>query len=139
MHLKERRRLERFDLALPASVEVVKSGTGTSSLSLETQNVCSGGAYFTTPQSLPEGTEIRIRLVLPLEKLHQLKETSHARIQVTGKVLRTESSGMSVVFNSDYQIHPYNRETDPETIHPAERIHPAPDDGSFKIDKGEYR
>jgi len=61
-----------------------------------------------TTQPLPEGTEVKIDLVLPLDKLRKLeKGVKHAYIKVRGTVLRTESTGMAICFDEDYQIRPW--------------------------------
>lgn len=101
----ERRRLERFDLVMPAVIELINERQDERMIHLLTTNICSGGAYFHTNQPLPEGTQVKIDLVLPLENLVKLKkEHKKAFIKVTGKVLRTESEGMVICFDKDYQI-----------------------------------
>jgi len=105
----EKRRLERFDLSVPAKIRPVVSGRKRNVIHLLTSDVCAGGAFFHTDQPLPEGTEVRIELVLSLEKLRQLmkEDSCHAHIKVTGRVLRSESKGMAVCFDKDYEIRPY--------------------------------
>lgn len=103
--MKERRKLERFDLELLGRVEFINETHKEEMLNLLTCNVCSGGAYFSTSQLLPEGTRVKIDLVLPLDKLTRLKdEFRHAYIKVTGRVLRSESGGMAICFDEDYEI-----------------------------------
>ena len=103
--MKERRRLERFDLKIPATVEFMNLEHKEKILNLLTSNICSGGAYFDTTQPLPEGTQVKIDLVLPLDKLKKLKdEYKQAYIKVTGRVLRSESEAMAICFDEDYQI-----------------------------------
>lgn len=103
--MAEKRRLERFDLVIPAAIELLNDPHPERTLKLLTTNICSGGAYFHTNQPLPEGTEVKLDLVLPLEHLMNLKkEYKKAFIKVTGKVLRTESGGMAICFDKDYQI-----------------------------------
>jgi len=103
--MAEKRMLERFDLVLPAAIELLHEDRKERMVNLMTTNVCSGGAYFHTTQPLPEGTQVKIDLVLPLDKLRKLKkEHKKAFIKVTGKVLRTESEGMAICFDKDYQI-----------------------------------
>jgi len=103
--MKEKRRLERFDLELPATIELLTPDQEKSLINLLTSNICSGGAYFHTTQPLPEGTQVKIDLVLPLDKLRKLKkEHKKAYIKVTGRVLRSELEGMAICFDEDYQI-----------------------------------
>jgi len=103
--MTDKRRLERFDLELPATIELLTSDQEKSLVNLLTANISSGGAYFHTPQPLPKGTQVKIDLVLPLDKLRKLKdEHKQAYIKVTGTVLRSESEGMAICFEEDYQI-----------------------------------
>lgn len=103
--MKDKRRLERFDLEIPATIELLALDKEEKILNLLTSNMCSGGAYFHTTQPLPEGTQIKIDLVLPLDKLKGLKEDcKEAYIKVTGRVLRSESKGMAICFDEDYQL-----------------------------------
>jgi len=103
--MREKRRLERFDLHIPATIELLTSDQEKSLLNLLTSNICSGGAYFHTAQPLPEGTQVKIDLVLPLDKLRRLKDDcKQAYIKVTGTVLRSESEGMAICFDEDYQL-----------------------------------
>ena len=105
--MKEQRQLERFDLEIPAKIGTMDSSQKEEIFNLQTSNVCSGGAFFYTTRALPEGTPVEIDLILPLEKLRELKE-EHKQIfiKVTGRVLRTESTGMAVCFDEDYRIRP---------------------------------
>jgi len=101
----EKRRLERFDLVMPAAIEFVNEDQDDRMINLLTTNICSGGAYFYTNQPLPEGTKVKLDLVLPLENLRKLKkEYKQAFIKVTGEVLRTEAEGMAICFDKNYQI-----------------------------------
>jgi len=103
--MTDKRRLERFDLELPATIELLTSDQEKSLVNLPTTNISSGGAYFHTPQPLPKGTQVKIDLVLPLDKLRKLKdEHKQAYIKVTGTVLRSGSEGMAIFFDEDYQI-----------------------------------
>jgi len=46
-----------------------------------------------------------VELVLPLDRLKKLKnEHKRAYVRVTGRVLRSESQGMAIGFDGDYQI-----------------------------------
>lgn len=103
--MKDKRRLERFDLHIPATIEFMNVDYKEKLLNLLTTNICSGGAYFHTAQPLPQGTQVKIDLFLPLDKLRKLREEhKQAYIKVTGKVLRSESEGMAICFDENYQI-----------------------------------
>ena len=103
--MKEKRKLERFDLELPATIQFLTPGQEKSLLDLLTTNISSGGAFFHTTRPLPEGTPVKIDLILPLGRLKKLKDDSkQAYIKVTGTVLRSESEGMAICFDQDYQL-----------------------------------
>ena len=109
--MDEKRKLERFELKVRAKVEGLRPGQHTAPLNLVTNDICAGGAFFHTGNSLPEGTRVQIDLVLPLGRLRRLiKEYDEARIRVTGTVVRREPAGMAVSFNRDYKIHPQKGE-----------------------------
>lgn len=102
--MREKRKLERFDLKAVAKIE---DGERRGSLDVMTSDICSGGAFFRTDQSLPVGTEVRIDLLLPLGGLKRLvAEYDHVHMQFTGTVLRRESLGMAVCFHKDYKVRP---------------------------------
>ncbi|MBW2091412.1 MAG: hypothetical protein JRI34_04710, partial [Deltaproteobacteria bacterium] len=63
--MREARRLERFDLELPAKLEVLEydEDKENRTLNLLTRNICSGGAYFYTEQPLSVGTNVKIDLI----------------------------------------------------------------------------
>jgi hypothetical protein len=105
--MTERRKLERFDLCLPATIEMVTKGEEKEKVTphLTTKNICSGGAYFHAGQPLLQGTEVKIRLLLALDKLIRLGG-NRAFIKVKGRVLRTEPTGMAIRFYEDHQIVP---------------------------------
>ena len=105
---REKRKLDRYDLNVPAKVEVTTSDQEKEIFDLLTSDICAGGAFFYTTQPLPEGTTVKIDLILSLDRLKELKDDfKHAHIEVTGTVLRSESAGMAICFNEDYQIGPY--------------------------------
>ena len=105
LNMKERRKLERFDLKISATIESMTSDQEKRLLNLLTSNICSGGAFFHTTQPLPEGSQVKIDLVLPLDNLKKLKDDcKQAYIMVTGRVLRSESEGMAILFDKNYLI-----------------------------------
>ena len=115
MDEREKRTLERFDLRLPSKIEAVTEERE-EILDLMTSDISSGGAFFHTEQPLPEGTEVKLDLVLPIDKLKKLKdEYKQVYIKITGTVLRSEPGGMAIYFNDDYSIHP--RKSNQSTNH----------------------
>ena len=107
MKAQEQRKFERFDLNIYAKIETVISGQAKDReiLNLLTKDICAGGAFFHTAQSLPEGTEVKIDFVLDSNKLKKLTE-NRAHIKIKGTVLRAESEGMAICFHKNYKITP---------------------------------
>ena len=116
MDVKEKRKLERFDLKIPTRVAL----TGAKKVNRErtipdlmTSDICSGGAYFHTVEPLPAGSKVKIDLILPLDKLRRIgADWKKVHVRVTGKVLRSESKGMAIGFNRDYRIEPLEKKPD---------------------------
>ena len=107
MKWKEKRELERFALDLPAQINLISSNVE-DKIEVKTSNICSGGAFFKMFRPLPVGTAVRITLNLPLSRFDSLKDYCRSsQIRMTGKVSRCEQSGMSVLFDTEYQIHPF--------------------------------
>ena len=101
----ERRKLERFIIELPAKIEVVSTDQRDRLFNLFTKDISSGGAYFRTQKPLPVGTEVRVDLVLPLDKLKKfLNDREKVTVNVTGTVLRAEPRGMAIGFSEDYKF-----------------------------------
>ncbi len=103
----ERRRLERFNLEVPARIEILSGEQNPEILEMNTKDVSAGGAYFRTKRALPEGTRVRIDIILPLDRLRKLKDACKGLIKVTGTVLRSEPTGMAVSFDEGYLITPF--------------------------------
>jgi len=103
----ERRNVERFHLELPAllSMNADKSATPRA-IEVITSNICSGGAFFKTDNPLSVGTDVKMDLILPIEKFKTGKD-KRARIHVSGFIIRTEKQGMAMCFDRKYFIEPY--------------------------------
>jgi hypothetical protein len=105
--MREKRRLERFDVALSA---IIRSGPphgeGKKAITrLLTKDICEMGAYFSTSQPLPEGTEVGVELILPLSEFRfKLVKEDKSIVSIGGKVLRTEAKGMAIGFSRSYAI-----------------------------------
>jgi len=105
MEAQEQRKCERFTLNIPTKIETVISEQAKDKeiLNLLTKDICAGGAFFHTSQSLPEGTDVKIDFVLDINKLKKLTE-NRAYIKIKGTVLRSDSEGMAICFHKNYKI-----------------------------------
>ena len=108
---KERREMERFDLGLFSRIQVQSGERVPEVMELVTQNVCAGGAYFNTSDPLPSGTRVSLNMMLKVP-VQQNRSSNHlARIEISGKVIRSEESGMAIQFNNSYKIQPLGKKT----------------------------
>ena len=111
MKWKEKRKLERFSLELPAQIRLLDS-QDERTIKAKTSNICSGGAYFRMSHPLSIGTAVRITLHLSLRQFGSIEAyCGGSEIKMTGKVSRRDASGISVLFDSDYQIRPLKSKT----------------------------
>jgi hypothetical protein len=102
----ERRKFERFEMQVPAKVETLARAAARTKFSLKTTNVCAGGAYFSTPNTLAEGTNVRLEIVLSFNERNLLAHAKNARVRVLGTVVRSRKDGMAIRFSEDYVIAP---------------------------------
>jgi len=102
----ERRKFDRYDLAVPVKIETLARTAKKRKISLKTANVCAGGAYFRTDCALTEGTKVRLDLLLSYESLKTFRSPGNTRIRILGTVTRTQQDGMAIRFSEDYVIAP---------------------------------
>ncbi len=102
---KEKRRLQRFRIGVPAHIEVCGDLARSIHMDLLSWDVCADGAFFLTPQPLATDTPVRIRMQLVPQKLTEM-QYGCAQITLTGTVLRTNRRGMAIRFDRNYQISP---------------------------------
>ena len=108
MSCDEKRKMDRFDLELPAWISVADENGQPQTFKVVTRNICAGGAYLQTDKPLAVGTDVEIDLVLPLDRLQKMGARP-ARIDVSGAVVRAESQGIVVCFDKRYQISPLDK------------------------------
>ncbi len=103
----ERRRLERFDLQVPAKIEVLSSPDTASILELLTKDICAGGAYFPTKTALVAGTKVKLDILLPVRNVNTPSDNTRGLIKVNGTVIRSGPAGMAIGFDTGYLITPF--------------------------------
>lgn len=81
----ERRLMRRFDMRLPAVVNVANSDFG--EINTETQNVSARGVFFYLDRLLPEGSRVDVTLTFP----PHVTLTNSVRVRFTARVLRVQS------------------------------------------------
>jgi hypothetical protein len=101
----ERRRLERFDLQAPARIEIQLEPGRRDVVTLTTRDISSMGAFVRTAEPLEEGSAVKLELLLSMDLLRRfIGEKGKAKIRVRGTVVRTDSEGMAIEFDSRYKI-----------------------------------
>ena len=105
MNYIEKRKIERFDLELPALLSMKDEGGNQRPAEFMTRNICSGGAFFKTHDPLPVGTELKMDLIIPLDKFN-ITGARKSRIDLSGSVIRVGKHGMAVCFDKRYRIIP---------------------------------
>lgn len=103
--MQDRRKLERFELRVPALV-VVESRSGREEvLDLTTKDVSSDGAYLLSSNLLPEGAMVRMEFMLAMNSVgRSWRDGRRMRVRVTGKVIRVDGNGAAVRFGNRYRI-----------------------------------
>jgi len=100
--MSERRKHERYTIALPATVGVVSAG-GKQIIDLFTKNVCAGGTLLNTDRVFPIGAHVRVNITVRSERLKEMAG-AQTLIKVEGRVVRSDQTGTAVRFNKDYKI-----------------------------------
>lgn len=104
--MRDNRMLERFVLDLPTRILPGREAPVEGVFDLRTCNVCAGGAFFDTAAPLPEGTPVRIEMMLPVERFDLVAALcDEVRVVLNGRVLRREANGMAVQFDRGYRFH----------------------------------
>lgn len=98
------REFEKYDINVPARIEVISS-EGVESYFLQTTSVSAKEVFFRTAEPLPNDEIVRLELILDFTKPWKLgNDGTTILITVTGKVVRSEKVGMTILLNEDYQI-----------------------------------
>ncbi|HID29282.1 MAG TPA: hypothetical protein EYP19_04675 [Desulfobacterales bacterium] len=100
--MKERRKYERFVLGLASKIEVLGPDKQ-QVLDLRTTDVCAGGAFFHMGRSFPQGTQVKVRMIVASQGLKEMTG-AQGLIKIVGTVVRCNARGMAVSFNGDYEL-----------------------------------
>lgn len=102
MNLRKQRKMTRFDLKLPATVSVSGSA-GAELLEFETQDISECGTFLRNGKPLAIETAVDIELVLPLDRLEEIKGNK-VKVRLSGVVVRSDAQGIAVRFDEDYVL-----------------------------------
>ena len=100
--MKERREYERFQLELPAKMEMIGSRTN-EIFELRTKNISAAGAFLHTREELPEGTRCRVEMTVPSDRIKELTG-AQSLIKIEGVLVRSTPEGMAICFDGECQI-----------------------------------
>ena len=107
--MNERRKLERYQLRVPTTIELADQSGHRETLRLETKDISADGAYLTSCDSVAEGVHVKLEMVLSVERLKELiGAKKKVALRMEGKVIRKEPTGIAVVFEKKYQIKAVN-------------------------------
>ena len=93
--MSDRRRIQRYDLNIPAVIIDVPDIPESPELMLMTRDISASGAFFDTRQPLAAGTMLDLELRLPV------RDYPDGRVQLRGTVVRSTPTGMAVSFDDD--------------------------------------
>jgi len=101
--MKDRRKYERFQLELPARLEM-NSSQRTEIFELRTRDISAAGALLlgTSAQFLA-GTRCHLELIVASERIKELTGVQ-GLIKVEGTIVRSTPDGVAICFDGDCQI-----------------------------------
>lgn len=103
---REKRKQDRFPLVVPVKL-TMRNGNGPAVLQMRTRDISSAGAFLEGHGSIYVGALVRVELLLTVQGLLDvIQADSGARVQVTGRVIRSTKDGFAVEFSRRYKIQP---------------------------------
>jgi len=96
---QERRTMRRFDMRLPATVQL----DGAGEFRTETQNVSARGVFFYLDRAVTSGTRLEVTLTFP----PHITLTDAVRVRFTARVIRVESPLPSLRIGTAAMIEEY--------------------------------
>ena len=104
-HMKDKRKFERFEIKVPARIEIPGQEGRIEKLDLETHDLSAGGTFIKLGDSMLEGCEVKIDIVLSFEELRTETDPNGSLIlSTTGHVVRSGPDGVAIRFNENYEF-----------------------------------
>ena len=101
--MEERRMYERFQLSLPARLEM-NSSEKTEIFELYTRDVSAAGALLLgTKEQFPTGTRCQLELIVASERIQELTGVQ-GLIKIEGTIVRSTPEGVAVCFDGECEI-----------------------------------
>lgn len=116
---EERREQKRYPLRIQSKMTAATLSGQTPMLEFTTANISAGGAFVETDNPLPLVSKVHLEFLISLEELTALKfvlsqeslknwKGQRVWVRASGIVIRHEPTGMAIMFDDNYQIHPMN-------------------------------
>jgi hypothetical protein len=103
--MPKKRKFERFDINVPAWIEIISHEGEGEKYEFETNNLSAEGTCLKDGRMLREGTQVRVEIFLKFEGLRcPANPDGLFIIAATGRVLRSGQEGTAIHFNHDYDI-----------------------------------
>jgi len=103
--VNERRKLERYQLSVPTTIELAAESGRRETLRLETKDISADGAYFASSGPIAEGVHLKLEMVLSVERLKELVGANKkVGLRLEGTVIRKDPGGIAVLFDKKYHI-----------------------------------
>lgn len=99
----EKRKMQRFAIAIPSIVWPQNEGGDGDALNLVCRDVSAAGAFFLTSTLLDVGTRLRVVMLLELGDGDQ-HAAAKSRVTISGTIIRVEEKGMAVRFEKRYKM-----------------------------------
>ncbi|MBN1547940.1 MAG: PilZ domain-containing protein [Syntrophaceae bacterium] len=103
--MDDKRKFERFAIQVPARIEVPAQDGHAVKLELETHDLSAGGTFIKLDHPLPEGSQVKIDIVLSFEELKtEIDPSGSLILSTTGRVVRSEAEGIAIRFDENYEF-----------------------------------
>ena len=100
--MEERREYERFQLALPARLEIATS-LKREIFDAQLKDISAAGIFLLTTERFSEGTRCRLEMTVPSKKIKKLTG-AQSLIKATGVVVRSTPDGVAICFDGECQL-----------------------------------
>ena len=101
--MQEQRKHERFQLELPARLEM-NSSERTEIFELQTRNISAAGALLSgNTGQFPAGTRCQLEMIVASERIKELTGVQ-GLIKIEGTIVRSTPDGVAICFDGDCQI-----------------------------------
>jgi len=105
--MREKRKVERFDLKIETVLNVQDEAPKSTQPMLLSRDISCAGEFLDTDNPLPIGTRVELNLLLSQHELVGKAQDEKINIFTSGRVVRTNDHGMAVEFDKLYKISPY--------------------------------